>query len=431
MPFAIYGAVAVAIIALHSGEGNLMLGISAYGAVALGYLLLKLLASSFYRSYDGEAPTGTVAAVVPVYNEDPRIFRRCLLSLLRQTRMPDEIWVVDDGSSDRACYDLALGLLDGLRGVHVVRLSGNHGKRHAQAVAFGQSEADFYVTIDSDTELAPSAIENILKPFNDPRVQAVSGVARVANRDRNLLTRLIDLRYANAFLVERAAYSVLGGSVLCCTGVLSAYRGDLVRRHLRDYMRQTFLGVPVSYGDDRRLTNYALQSGRAVLQSTAIAYTMAPTSLGQFLRQQIRWNKSFFRETLWALRHLRPGRRWAWWLGLFEISTWLGLSATLISGFVIAPLLMGRLGSVYYPVYIVLLAYTRNARLLVAERSAASLQAYLLAPLYALLHLTLLTPLRFYSLVTIRDGRWGTRTRPPAGAVSLHRLSAPGRVEEP
>ncbi len=47
-----------------------------------------------------------------------------------------------------------------------------------------------------------------------------------------------------------------------------------------DFLSQTFLGVPAIFGDDRRLTNYALLEGKVVFQQTAVAWTAVPQRLG-------------------------------------------------------------------------------------------------------------------------------------------------------
>lgn len=59
----------------------------------------------------------------------------------------------------------------------------------------------------SDTVLAEDALHEALKPFAEARVTVVTGLVLALSRRRNLLTRLTDLRYANSFLFERAAYS--------------------------------------------------------------------------------------------------------------------------------------------------------------------------------------------------------------------------------
>ncbi|MES9961759.1 MAG: glycosyltransferase [Sedimenticola sp.] len=391
-----------ALFYLNREESDLIIGISLYGAVAITYILLKILASSWYKPYTNPAPEGlTIAAVIPIFNEDPVVFRNSLKSLVSQTRPVEEIWVIDDGSDSRECYLLAKDFFRDTQNAHVLRYDDNRGKRHAQSLAFRESDADIFMTCDSDAVLDEKAVEEALRPFADPEVQVVTADVRGLNRS-NLLSKLIDLRYQNAFKHERAAYSVFG-SVLCATGVLSFYRGDTIRENLDKYLSQTFLGVPVMAGDDRRLTNYSLERGKSVIQLTSKAETTVPDKLGKFLRQQIRWNKSFFRESLYVLKNLGP-KRIAWWLTLAEMSLWIVFGATILLAFIIAPLAGGKLLSVYYIGYISIMAYIRNLQVLSGQP-----WLFILSPLYGLLHIVLLIPLRFYSLLTIRNSSWMTR----------------------
>ena len=63
----------------------------------------------------------------------------------------------------------------------------------------------------------------IVRAFEDPRLGAVTGDVGVTNERRNILTRLIGMRYWVAFNQERAAQSRFR-SVLCCSGPLAGYR---------------------------------------------------------------------------------------------------------------------------------------------------------------------------------------------------------------
>jgi hyaluronan synthase len=39
-----------------------------------------------------------------------------------------------------------------------------------------------------------------------------------------------------------------------------------------------------------------------VFDNRSIAFTQAPTTMRQYIHQQVRWNKSFYREMLWTLK---------------------------------------------------------------------------------------------------------------------------------
>ncbi|GAA0924660.1 glycosyltransferase [Nonomuraea longicatena] len=374
------------------------------GVLVLAVLTVKLLLALCYlpvRREEGTGPDGEVVVIVPVYNEDPETLRRCLLSVLGQRRPPASVVVVDDGSADTAAVEVAETFGD----VRVLRQVGNRGKREALASAIRACpESEVYVTVDSDTVLAPDALGELLKPFADGRVMAVTGVVLAANAEVNVLTRLTDLRYAAAFLYERAACSALG-SVLCCCGSLAAYRGRVVRANLGDFLTQRFLGRPALVGDDRRLTGYCLLEGRVVLQSTARAETLVPQRLAHYLRQQARWNRALLRESLWILRVFPRRRPLVWTLALVELVSWVLSTLALVC----MPFMYVVPAPGQYLVLLVLFCYLRTAGH-PTVRPHRTL-TFALAPLYGAAHLALLLPIRLYTLFTMRRPGWDTRQR--------------------
>jgi hyaluronan synthase len=420
-PTILFGAIAGVQIAMHTtlARHGIAVRLPAYGYAVLGYLTLKLGLACLYQPVRGEsADSYYVAAVITVHNEDPETFRRCLESLLLQTRRPDVLTIVDDGSAARDCLDLAhasrrefeeLGTM-----LSVVHFRQNRGKRQGLAAGFRRAwDADLYVCIDSDTELKFDAIEKSLRYFADPRVQAVTGWVLAANWNSNLLTRLIDLRYANAFLCERAAYSQLG-SVLCACGSLALYRGSAVRKYLDDFLTQQFLGLPCTYGDDRRLTYYCLREGQVRLAANAIAWTVVPETMGHFLRQQLRWSKSFLRES-WEMLTSMPLRRVCWWLTCLEITTWVTFTTMLLYVMLMRPLVSGHISVTSYLTATLLLSYARSGHYLRSDHPHCNrfdrIITYALAPVYGLIHIVLLLPLRFVAVFTLRDNSWGTRSQ--------------------
>ncbi|MEU6342199.1 glycosyltransferase [Streptomyces sp. NPDC046977] len=395
----------------------------AVGALLGAKLLLSIPRPRRTRTQAQRAlPSLTVHGVVTVYNEAPAMLRRCLESLLAQTRRPASLTVIDDCSRTRD----AEHVVDQLRpafteagiDLQLIRFPVNRGKRHGLAAGFSaQPKADVYLAVDSDTVLAPHACAELLRPFARRRVHSVTGLVLAHNRARNLLTRLIDMRYVNAFLGERVAYSRLG-SVLCACGSLAMYRGWVMRKHLDDFLQQRFLGQPATFGDDRRLTYYALAEGQSLIQPTAVGWTDVPETLSHYVRQQIRWGKSFIREGAILVPKLRFITRAFWWLNLVELLTWLGFTAGLLTALgltAVHPAGLQILGG--YAVWVCAMAWLRSVHYL---RSAPGvplgdrLGTFAAAPLYALLNLCLLLPLRLYSLATLRRNGWGTR-----GAVEI------------
>ena len=403
---------------------------SIYGG-AVGVLLFAKLVASLAppRKWEAAETTTPVAVVVPIFNEDPVILARCLDSIDAQTHRPAHVWVVDDGSTDMRAYEHALAWAATRPWVEVIHQA-NAGKRHAMANAFRALDrvVAVFVCVDSDTVLEPDAISAGLAPFTDPRTAAVTGTVVALNQDSGLLPSLLDLRYVNAFLYERAAYSQVG-SVLCVCGSLAFWRADIIHQHLDDFLGQTFLGEEATYGDDRHLTNLSLLHGRVVLAHGAVARTAVPERTGHFLRQQVRWGRSFFREALWSLTHLSP-KRAAWWISAVEAVSWAGFTVGLLTTAFVLPAMTGEVHVVDYLVWIVLAGYARSVHVFSIKRERWSrwsqAGAFALAPAYGIVHVLLLLPLRLWSLATLRSTSWGTRAAGVEVADDHSRVAATG-----
>jgi hyaluronan synthase len=419
------GGVLGFVLAIHMAQlanGSVVIHLGWYGTAVLTLISVKLLLSlliapsSPTKIPDQALSRYKLAGIVTCRNEDPAVFARCLSSILASTRLPTALTIIDDGSSSPACRNIARTLAPAFRarGVdyEIAFFPVNLGKRAGLAAGFQRSwDADVYLCVDSDTILHPEAIANALRPFRNRRVQATTGAVFAANRTRNILTRLIDMRYCYAFLGERAAYSVLG-SVLCACGSLALYRGTTVRKYLDDFLSQRFLGRPCTYGDDRRLTYYCLREGRVLLTPDAIAWTLVPSTMMHFLRQQLRWSKSFFRESLWMVATVPPWRI-CWWLTLIELATWSGFTSALIYSIAVRPAITGHFAILTYLVSVLILSYARSGHYLEAQHPdmgwSGRLGTLAIAPIYGLIHMTLLLPLRLVALLTLRDNGWGTR----------------------
>lgn len=405
-------------------QANQSLGL--YGLLLFIYLVSKMFLSALYRPFTGAVGSYKVVAIIPSYNEDGDGLIDTLKSVLAQTYPIETIYLVDDGSPDQSGWNKVCQFVadhqEMCQKVVLHSLEKNAGKRHAQAWAFRQSDADVFFTVDSDSYVYPNALEELLKAFNQPDIYAVTGHLNARNRDTNFLTRLIDIRYDNAFRVERGAQTVTG-NILTCSGPLSAYRREVVIPNLEHYTNQSFLGVKVNIGDDRCLTNYAIGLGRTVYQSTARCDTDVPENLSVFIKQQIRWNKSFFRETLIALREgLKKPAVFFW--STLELILFVLLTINLTHA------LMGQFRhfNVVFVIYffqaLILSAFLRNIYYALKHPFL-----FLLSPFYGLLHIVLLQPIRLYALLTIRNVNWGTRQKSGQKNRFFPNLSFPYEVK--
>src|SRR3954468_20620710 len=125
--------------------------------------LTKALAARRYPPWRGPAPRLTSTVIVPVNNKPEPVFRRALASVLANG--PDEIVVVVDGG-DESVARVGADYAD-----RVLRIP-KAGKRAAIAAGLQASDerTDVVVVLDSDTVWEPRALDEMLKPFADPRV---------------------------------------------------------------------------------------------------------------------------------------------------------------------------------------------------------------------------------------------------------------------
>lgn len=112
----------------------------------------------------------TVAVVIPA-RDDARLLARCLAALAQQTRLPDEILVVDDGSHDDTARTARA--FD----ARVVRLDGD-GIPAASAAGYDATDARFICRLDADCVPPPTWVAGMVGVLQTrSEVVAVSGGA--------------------------------------------------------------------------------------------------------------------------------------------------------------------------------------------------------------------------------------------------------------
>jgi hyaluronan synthase len=385
---------------------------------AFGLLLVQVILCYFEKTYKTTAEQqakldeASLVVNVPVYNEDPSALQSCLNSLMNQSRVPDLIFVVDDGSTvdysdtqewfEQAATEASVAFK--------WERQPNAGKRHAQGrTVRATPEADFYLTIDSDAILDYHACEEGLKPFVNPEIHSVAGVVMVSNRV-NLLTKMSDLWFVLGQLVDRSSMSAVG-SVLVNSGCIAFYRGEMLRKNLDGYLNEYFFGRAVELSDDSMLTIYALMEGKAVQQPTAFAFTLMPENYSHHRRQYLRWMRGAFIRAWWRFKYL-PLTSPSYWLHLFG---WVQMAlSTLVFSvlFIYTPTVAPEMLP-YFVVVPIIVGYGQGLRYFMIKRSDMNLWSqfgiFLMTPVIVLYGFFVLRMLRFYAIATCRQAGWGTR----------------------
>ncbi len=281
-----------------------------YSIMTATFLLTRYLFGALYKPVAVDRDfTPSITIVIPCYNEVEWI-DRTILSCIDQDYPVDKLQliIVDDGSKDgsiekiqqivrRLCNENPR--FKTKERIRVFFQKVNQGKREAMALGIRNCNTDLIAFVDSDSFLEPDAIRQLIQPFYDPKVGGVTGRTDVVNTYTNNVTKMQAVRYYISFRIFKAAEAYFD-SVMCLSGPLSAYRLDVVNEVLDKWVNQTFLGQKATFGDDRSLTNFVVRNHRTYYQDTAICSTLVPNTHKVFLKQQMRWKRSWLRESLKA-----------------------------------------------------------------------------------------------------------------------------------
>ena len=306
-------------------------GFYAYSILVTSYILCRFGLAGLYKPHPRDPSfIPSVSVVIPVFNEEEEI-EHTVRSWLGcdYPREDYQVIVVDDGSRD-GTWEILQQLQDQLHDSRLIidSMGKNRGKKYAQVQGFSHAKGEIVVVADSDSfPQNKDAIREIVQPFRDAKIGGACGHTDVANAD-NWLGKMQKMRYWSAFDRYKRSESVTG-SVICLSGCFSAVRRVALDRVVDEWLRQSFLGREASYGDDRALTTLLLKCGwNTVYVPSAKAKTIVPETWTKFWNQQMRWEKSYIRETV-------IGGKFMWKRPLAAIEYYVGAFVTW-GGFVVA-----------------------------------------------------------------------------------------------
>jgi len=374
-----------------------------YGVLITVYILTRFLLSFFYEPVPDNDYEPTVTFVVPAMNEEDVI--KITLEAIYKVDYPKEkleVITINDGSKDNT-----LARMKEVQRKHpdlvIVDWKQNRGKRHGMAEGIRRAKNEILIFIDSDSFVDRDAIRPLVKYFKDPKVGAVSGHTDVFNADTNTLTKMQAVRYYIAFSVLKSAEGIFG-TVTCCAGCFSAYRREYVLEVLDEWLNQKFLGVTCTYGDDRSLTNFLLKKYELKFSSESHAWTMVPEKNRQFFKQQLRWKKSWMRESLRASLFIWKRNP------LVAFSFYAGIILSLMAPVVIIRALIWypvvhHQFPLYYFAGLILITFLYGFFYYIKTGYRYWIHGAMATVFYSLLLVWQLP----YAILTIRDPKWGTR----------------------
>lgn len=327
------------------------------------------------------ATTKTVTVLIAARDEEPHI-ERTLSSIRSQSRAPDCVIVVNDGSRDRTARFAQRC------GAKVLTLSMPSGKKSkAQNAALPIIETDLIVTVDADTVLEQRALERLVAPFQGDNPPTGSYGYVVSREPRSVFQRGRDIEIRVQQFFQKRAQD-LWNIPLVAPGCLAAWQTEAVRRREEGF-------VSHSLAEDMDLTWEILTQrdrfadiggGRILFVRDALAYTLDPRTFRLYLGQTNRWFAAFFQNlkthwrailcckrpllSLFILWYLLDGlggfilfftlpllslaMQWSWdlrlfgWtlLGFFVVRTAFAGTVSVLEGFRLARITAGKTGAI-------------------------------------------------------------------------------------
>jgi hyaluronan synthase len=402
-----------------------------------GYQIIKTKSTS---ESERESERKLVNIIVVGYKENPEYYKNCLESIKKsyyKSEKINKIIVVIDGNDEDDQYMIdifnniftesyVISLEDFDKNNFIrnhlsffeknksICISQNHdGKRTGMFTAFSISllekkmynkNIEYVFCTDSDTIIYPECIENMITCFQkNKNIGSICGNLSIFNKYDSFITFLSNLRYWYAFNLERA-YQSFTGEVLCVSGPNGMYDINILEKVIEEWKNQTFLGKKCTYGDDRHLTNKILETSKKIIYTqSSIAETETPDNIYRFFKQQVRWNKSAFREFFWSLRIIDKH-------SIF-------MTINIIYMFVYPYLVIGYLLYILWSGNIFQLGF--YSTLLLGIGIIKSIYGYVLSKnpenllyfLYGIVYVCIVFPAKLWSIISIKDNSWGTSSR--------------------
>ncbi|PIS10119.1 MAG: hypothetical protein COT73_11110 [Bdellovibrio sp. CG10_big_fil_rev_8_21_14_0_10_47_8] len=423
--------------------------------------ITDVIADDIIWSNFGEKPP-TVAVVIPTYKTSIEEMKELLLSIKGQVYPIGDVYLSyndnpndPDRSKRRAKQDEfaafqklvdEVNAMNGKNNCKILLLAQpSRGKREAMAMGFALScgekytnvkhpdaeianlinippnSHDFTLNIDSDTRIADKfALLNSMLMMNkeNPRTgkkpAALTGDVQVINRDINLLSEMTYQRYKRAFFVERAAQS-LSDDVTCLSGPWVLLDNDKLAQILDDWYYQEFLGQRGTYGDDRNISTLLNEQGEAVIFCPdSKVETDCPTDWPTFLKQQLRWNKSFNRENLRLFPVLHNLDKFVQLDVIYQQTfafAMLYIMSNITGNAVLTGMESGALEGIktVIPYAAIVLIYNELFFGLYGALSNDKDLKFFLSPVYIGYHFSALLWLKIYAFFKMKDTSWGTK----------------------
>ena len=238
----------------------------------------------------------TITVLIPAHNEE-KIIQQTIESVFTQTRMPDQVIVISDNSSDNT-VKIAQKMKE-IYGESLIIYETIDNKTK-KAGALNQvlnkfTLSDFILVMDADTVLDKNVLKEGMKYMkNEVMIGAVCSKAGLLpyegdSRWGKLLWYLQHLEYGTFDSYRVETYE----KVKVCHGMCTLFRAEALRS-VKSF-RKAWLDIDIGYFDehnlveDLELTTCVAQNWKTAVNLNMLAFTEVPVSLKELWIQRTRW----------------------------------------------------------------------------------------------------------------------------------------------
>ncbi|VVC04515.1 Glycosyltransferase AglE [Candidatus Bilamarchaeum dharawalense] len=224
--------------------------------------------------------TPQVSIVIPAYNEE-KYLEHCLKNTLAIDYPKFEVILVDDGSTD-STYKIAKSFKDERLKVYTKK---NSGKGATLNFGIGKAKGEILATMDADSYPSKNVLWELLPYFNDPEVMAVSPAVKI--KESNSWFKEVQRIEYLMILFSRKVLSFID-SVSVTPGPFSIFRASIFDK-IGGFDEHNLV-------EDQEIAlriqahNYKIKSSM-----TADVYTEPPDTMGDLLKQRVRWQRGGIR----------------------------------------------------------------------------------------------------------------------------------------
>jgi cellulose synthase/poly-beta-1,6-N-acetylglucosamine synthase-like glycosyltransferase len=230
-------------------------------------------------NYSSDSSNLSVTIVIPAWNEEDFI-ADTIKSILGQSYSNIKVIVVDDCSTDSTPE-----IVKQFENVVLMRTDINQGsKSKALNYAIPSIDTDIFICVDADTVLAPNAVENLLKAFNDENTYVASGYI-FSKKQSNFWQ---SARYGEYLFGQEILKTGQQNAniVLVASGCFFGIRTSFLKQYM--FNDRTM-------AEDMDLTWIAIEhKKRITFVEDAICYVDDPYNYTTYTNQVSRWYRGFF-----------------------------------------------------------------------------------------------------------------------------------------